>query len=72
MKFDTLLAIIVVGSFGVYIGVTGWWTLTGHCCGSPLSGADWDSCLPYGDKLWPERVLMTGHCDRNTWKRVTD
>ena len=59
-----------VSAYAVAVGVTGWWTMTGHCCGSPLLGADWDACLPVQDKYWLTQKLGAGHCDRQTWKRV--
>ena len=62
------------GSFvtvwGIAVVITGWWTITGHCCGSPLLGADWDQCMPVQDKYWLTQKLGSGHCDPHTWRRV--
>lgn len=71
MIFKTLL-----GACGVATAVTGYWMVTGHCCGSPVLGVDWDSCVPYGDKMWPTKQLMAAgiiktHCDADTWKRIS-
>lgn len=63
-----MTAVVIV--YGFFIIVTDAWTLTGHCCGSPLLGADWDACLPVGDEMFPVKYLMQGHCDKKTWKRV--
>lgn len=63
--FKAMIILYVVG-----IGVTGVWTLTGHCCGSPLLGADWADCVPAGDGMWPVKWFASGHCDPATWKRV--
>lgn len=60
----------IVTLWGGAVVFTGWWTITGHCCGSPLIGAGWDDCLPVGDDMWPTKYIMKGHCDASTWKRV--
>jgi hypothetical protein len=70
MKVFSMFMVLFAIVYGGGVLVTGWWTITGHCCGSPLLGADWDSCLPVADKMWPDRWLMKGHCDNATWKRV--
>ena len=61
---------VAFAAYGVVVAVTLVWTITGHCCGSPMLGTAWDSCLPYGDTEWPTRIIMHGHCDPDTWKRV--
>lgn len=64
-----LLLVVVV----IYCGIvlfTGWWTITGHCCGSPLFGAGWDDCMPVQDEDWTTQTFGSGHCDPHTWKRV--
>jgi hypothetical protein len=65
-----LILLIVVAVYGGIVLITGWWTITGHCCGSPLVAADWDSCLPVQDKDWTTRTFGNGHCDEGAWKRV--
>lgn len=67
MKVLMSLLLLTVTLHGILVGVTAWWTLTGHCCGSPLVGSDWDDCLPASD----QRGIFLGDtvCDRETWKR---
>lgn len=60
----------LVTVYGGGVLITGWWTLTGHCRGSPLLGADWDACLPVQDEQWITKKIGSGHCDAGTWKRV--
>ena len=56
----------------VAVGITGWWTLSGHCCGSPLLGVAWDNCLPVQDKYWLTKILSPNtHCD-DSWRRVPE
>lgn len=61
---------LMVVFFGTAVLVTFVWTITGHCCGSPVIGTPWDSCLPAQDKMWPEQWFSSGYCDPITWRRA--
>lgn len=54
--------------WAVWMVITLYWVLSGHCCGLP-GIAPWDDCLPAGDRVW-FTFLKSGHCSEKTWKRV--
>lgn len=70
LKIAINLLFVVIVIYGVAVGVTFYWTITGHCCGSPVLGVPWNSCLPAQDRMMPFTWFASGHCDQDTWMRV--
>jgi len=73
MRIGLVLYAAFVTTWASCIATTGWWTITGHCCGMfvPFITGDALSCLPAGDHQWPEKILMSGRCGTD-WRRSGD
>jgi hypothetical protein len=70
MRAIAAIMVLLATVYGCSTVITVVWTLTGHCCGSPVLGVPWDNCLPVQDKTWYGKRFASGHCDEKTWKRV--